>query len=74
MNSQSVIQAAPHYSTARMAVAYGPFAKDQHVSVKYTRTVKNLDGNREDLFNVWSGSGEKYPAELFARALYNFVL
>ena len=73
-NAQSVIPAAPYYKTAVMAVNYGPFTKGQHVAVKYTRTVKNLEGSPEDLFNVWVGSGAKYPSELFARALQNFVI
>lgn len=64
-----VIGAAPYYTTAVMAVDVHGLSKGQCVRVKYTRTVKNIDGKDEDLFHVWVGSGSKYPSELFYRAL-----
>ena len=69
----SIMDCACWYRTAFMAVDHGPFEKGQCVSVNWTRTAFNhVSGRYEDLFDVWAGSGEKYPSELFARALDRF--
>jgi hypothetical protein len=71
----SIIEAAPYYHTARMAKNVSPFDVGQYVSVKYTRTVYNhYTKQDEDLFNVWSGSGQEFPSELFANALDSFCI
>lgn len=68
------MDAKEYYTTAQMAVNHGFFVKGQFVSVKYTRTVKNLKGEMEPLFYVWAGSGDKYPSELFSCALTRFTI
>ncbi len=69
------MDAKANYTTAQMAVNHSPFYKGQFVSVRYTRTVKNRNGELEPLFAVWCGdSGAKYPSELFSSALTRFTI
>ena len=73
--SPSVIEGARFYKTAVIAQDVLPFEKGQYVSVRFTRTVFNhFTQKNEDLFFVWANSGDKYPSELFARALTDFCI
>ncbi len=75
MSAHPITESAPYFTTAQMAQDHKHFADGQFVSVKYTRTVFNVvTGKDEDLFNVWTGSGDKYPSELFAHAMRRFTI
>lgn len=71
----SIIEGARFYKTAKIAQDIPPFIAGETVAVRYMRTVFNHHYQQdEDLFFVWAGAGDKYPSELFARALKDFAL